>query len=143
MKHRTQGITLIELMVVVAVLAIIASIAVPSYRSYLRRAQRADATAELLRVRTAQEKFFLQNGRYADEDEFDNPLAAGGLGFSGVSEHGYYTIALDPATLTNTTFDAIATATGGQVDDAPCQTFMIDEAGVRDSDPGAITTCWK
>jgi len=143
MKHRTQGITLIELMVVVAVLAIIASIAVPSYRSYLRRAQRADATAELLRVRTAQEKFFLQNGRYATVDEFDNPKNLGGLGFTGTSEHGYYTISIDPVTWTNTTFTAQATATGAQAADSACQTFSITETGVRDSDPGAITTCWK
>jgi type IV pilus assembly protein PilE len=143
MKQHARGVTLIELMVVIAVLAIIASIAVPSYRSYLRRAQRADATAELLRVRTAQEKYFLQNGRYATVDEFDNPKNAGGLGFTGTSEHGYYTIAIDPATFTNTTFTAIATATGGQVDDAPCQTFAINEAGVRTSGPNGITTCWK
>lgn len=140
MKHRMQGITLIELMVVLAVLAIIASIAVPSYRSYLQRAQRADATTALLQLRTAQEKFFLQNGQYADDDQLDT-APPGGLGLPGASEHGYYQITLDRTS--TTTFVATATAQGGQADDDACQSFTIDEAGVRDADPGAITTCWK
>jgi type IV pilus assembly protein PilE len=129
-----------ELMVVMAVLAIIASVAVPSYRSYLRRAQRADATAALLQIRQAQEKFFLQNGQYADAAQLD-VAPPGGLGLSTTSEHGYYTIVLDRPT--STTFTATATATGGQADDAPCGTFTINEMGVKGSSPGAITTCWK
>lgn len=140
MKQHVRGITLIELMVVIAVLAIIASIAVPSYRSYLRRAQRADATTALLQLRTAQEKFFLQNGQYADDDQLDTDPPAG-LGLPTASEHGYYQITLDRTS--TTTFVATATAQGGQEDDAPCQTFAIDEAGVRTSGPNGITTCWK
>lgn len=140
MKQHARGITLIELMVVIAVLAIIASIAVPSYRSYLRRAQRADATAALLQLRTAQEKFFLQNGQYADDDQLDTD-PPGGLGLPGASEHGYYQITLDRTS--TTTFVATATAQGGQADDAPCQTFTINESGVRTSGPNGITTCWK
>ena len=89
-----QGFSLIELMIVVLVIAIIASIAVPSYRSYVLRAQRTDATSALLRVRSTQEKFFLQNQRYMTPAE----LAALAL---NASEHGYYTIASavpDPST---------------------------------------------
>lgn len=140
MKHRARGVTLMELMVVVAVVSIIASIAVPSYRSYLRRAQRADATVALLQLRTGQEKFFLQNGQYADEDQLD-VAPPGGLGLSVTSEHGHYTIEVDRPT--TTTFTATATATGGQADDSACQTFTINEVGVRGSSPNGITTCWK
>ncbi len=142
MKQRLQGVTLIELMVAIAVVAIIASVAVPSYRSYMLRSQRADATAELLRVRTAQEKFFLQNSRYATAAEFDDAPPAG-LGFTGVSEHGYYNVAIAAGAVPNTTYVATATATGGQAADSACQTFTINEAGVRGSGPNGITTCWK
>lgn len=140
MKQRVRGVTLIELMVIVAVLAVIASIAVPSYRGYLRRAQRADATAALLQVRQAQEKFFLQNGQYADDDLLDD-AKPGGLGLSTASEHGHYTVALDR--LTNTTYVVTATAAGGQAEDSACTTFTINELGVRGSSPNGITTCWK
>ena len=80
-----QGFTLIELMIAVVVIAILAAIAVPSYRSYVLRAQRTDATSALLRVRNAQDKFFLQNRRYMDPAG----VTAGGL---DASERGYYTI---------------------------------------------------
>ena len=143
--NRARGVTLIELMVVVLVLSIIASIAVPSYRTYIRRAQRADAKTELMRVRGAQEKFFLQNNRYATTDEFDDLPADGGLGFSGTSEHGHYTIDLPNATAT--TFTARARAAAGQTEDEACMTFTVNELGVRASanaGGGDTTTqCWR
>jgi type IV pilus assembly protein PilE len=143
-SRRARGVTLIELMVVVVVLAIIASIAVPSYRNYIRRAQRADAKTELLRVRRAQEAFFLQNNRYATAAEFDD-AAPGGLGFTGTSENGHFLIDLPNATVT--TFTVRARATGGQVEDGQCQTFTVDEQGTRTATSGGgadtTTICWR
>ena len=140
---RVRGFTLMELMVVMAVLAIIASIAVPSYRSYMLRAQRADATAALLALRSAQEKFFLQNGRYVTAQADMVADKPAGLGLSATSEHGHYNMTIAAGATPNTTFVATATATGGQTKDAPCQTFTINEAGVRSSGPNGITICWK
>jgi len=145
MKHRARGVTLMELMVVVAVLSIIASIAVPSYRSYLRRAQRSDATAELLRVRTAQEKFFLQNIAYTGDFGPAGLNMTPAASATRASEHGFYTItvAVNVAGRPVPNFDVSAAATGGQLDDTACQTFTINEVGVRGSSPNGITTCWK
>jgi type IV pilus assembly protein PilE len=140
MRKRARGFTLTELMVVIAVLALITTIAVPSYRGYMRRANRADATAALLQLRQAQEKFFLQNGQYATGAQLTTAPPAG-LGLSATSEHGYYNIVLNRPT--PTTFTVTATATGGQTGDGPCTSFTINEAGVRGSSPSAITTCWK
>jgi type IV pilus assembly protein PilE len=137
--HGARGVTLIELMVVVVILAIIVSIAVPSYRSYIRRAQRADAKAELLRVRGAQERFFLQNNFYADQAALD------ALGLTGASEHGYYNI--DLPNVTKMTFTARAVATGVQLEDGACRTFTIDEQGQRlatnSSGADNTQTCWR
>src|SRR5690606_27341297 len=60
-----RGVTLIELRPVIVVVAILRTIAVSSYRSYLLRTNRTEARMALLRVQAAQEKFFLQNNRYA------------------------------------------------------------------------------
>jgi type IV pilus assembly protein PilE len=143
MKHRDGGWSLVELMVVVGVLAIIASIAVPSYRSYMLRAQRSDATAALLALRSGQEKFFLQNGRYVTTTVGMTTAKPAGLGLGATSEHGNFNVTLAAGATPNTTYVATATATGGQTKDAPCQTFTINEAGVRSSGPVGITTCWK
>jgi len=63
---RPRGVTLVELLTVVAVLAILSTIAVTAYRSHVVRTNRTDATATLLRVQVAQEKYFLQHNVYAD-----------------------------------------------------------------------------
>ena len=136
-----QGFSLIELMIVVLVIAIIASIAVPSYRAYVLRAQRTDATSALLRVRSTQEKFFLQNQRYMTPAE----LAALAL---NASEHGYYTIASavpDPDRPAMLGFKLTATpvAGGPQATDTKCTSFTLNDTGLRSSAPSPIETCWK
>lgn len=145
-----RGVTLIELMIVVIVVAILASIAVPSYRSYLLRAQRSDARAELLRVRSAQEKFFLQNNAYADDTAEMSAAPPDGLGIAAISEHGHYDLSLetpDPDRPTVLSFRATATAREGQTADSPCQTFTVNELGVRTAENGGGTDttaqCWR
>lgn len=148
-RARERGVTLVELMIVVVVVAILASIAVPSYRSYLLRAQRTDATSQLLRIRTAQEKFFLQNNAYATAGQMTAAPPAG-LGLDAISEHGYYdlTVAIpDPARPGVVSYLATATARGAQVNDQQCQTFTVNDLGTKMAMDGASTnttaTCWR
>jgi type IV pilus assembly protein PilE len=136
-----QGFTLVELMIVVVVIAIIAAIAVPSYRSYVLRAQRTDATAALLRVRTAQEKFFLQNQRYMDPAE----VTARGL---DASERGYYTIVSavpDPDRPAMLGFKLTAAPVAGAPQDADtkCTSFTLNDTGTKGSAPDPVEKCWR
>jgi type IV pilus assembly protein PilE len=134
-----SGITLIELMVVIMVVAILGTIAVSSYRGYMIRSNRTEAKTELLRIQAAQEKFFLQNNRYATGAELDDPPPAG-LGISLVSPSGMYNIDLSAAT--DTTYTARARATKGQLQDtSACQTLTIDESGTRT--PDDASGCWR
>ena len=134
-----RGMTLIELMTVIVVVAVLGSIAVSSYRNYLIRTNRTEARMALLRVQTAQEKFFLQNNRYADDDELAAAPPAG-LGVLTPTERGFYAITIEDYTAT--AYTAVATAAGGQLQDvAACRRFTIDETGARtpDDDSG----CWR
>jgi type IV pilus assembly protein PilE len=135
-----RGITLIELMIVVAVVAILASVAVGSYRNQIIRANRTEATAAPMRVRAAQERFFLQNHRYAKNSELTKAPPEG-LGERATTPNGGYTIKIaDGATAT--TYQAVATATGGQLKDvATCQTLTIDQDGNKT--PAESTGCWR
>lgn len=151
LRRWSRGFTLIELMIVVVVMGILASMAVAGYRQYIRRANRVDATAALLRISAAQEQFYLQNGSYAGNDE----LAAappGGLGLAG-TEQGYYALAIEPpAAGLGTGYRATATAIdgGSQADDTDCRSFAIDQTGQRsattaDGGTGTEITrrCWR
>jgi prepilin-type N-terminal cleavage/methylation domain-containing protein len=65
MRHgRSQGFTLIELMIVVAIVAILTTIAYPNYRDYVIRGQLVDATTGLAAVRANMERYFQDNRSY-------------------------------------------------------------------------------
>src|ERR1700722_11706839 len=65
MRHsRSQGFTLIELMITVAIVAILAAIAIPNYRDYVIRGQLVDATQALAAVRANMERYFQDNRTY-------------------------------------------------------------------------------
>ena len=118
LARRHSGVTLIELMIVIVVLAILGGISVSTYRRYTLRANRTDATTMLLRTQVAQEKFFLQQNRYATSDELTTAPPAGlglGLGSAGETPNGYYVITLDGD---DTHYTATATAQNGQTERA-------------------------
>jgi type IV pilus assembly protein PilE len=146
-RVRQRGVTLLELMTVVMIIGVLAAIAIPSYRTYLLRAQRSDATAALLRVAQAQEKFYLQNNRYATNAELGLGPPAG-LGIVR-TEHQFYTVTL--GAVADNTLSFLATATpvagGPQAKDASCATFTIDQQGTRGAKTSATTDntepCWR
>jgi type IV pilus assembly protein PilE len=138
-RARSRGVTLLELMAVVVIVGILGTIAVSSYRGYLLRTNRTDARMALLRVQAAQEKFFLQNNRYADTAELSPAPADGGLGIAATTPGGHYSITLDADTAT--TYTATATAIGGQTSDsAACQVLTINELGTRTP---SGSECWR
>ena len=69
MHHRkSQGFTLIELMITVAIVAILASIAYPSYTGYVIRSNRTAAQAQMMDIANRQQQFLLANRSYATKD---------------------------------------------------------------------------
>lgn len=150
---RPAGFSLIELLVTLAILAIVMSLGTAGYRQYLQRANRVDATSALLRVAAAQEKFYAQNGQYADNAQLAAAPPAG-LGITG-TERGYYTLSVTPAPVAGglaVGFTATATVDPGsnQRNDDGCRSFTINERGQRAAadDSGvssveATERCWK
>lgn len=142
-----RGMTLMELMVVITIVGLLAGIGVPSYRSYLIRTNRTDATAALLRIAAAQEKFYLQNNRYASTAAELADAPPQGLGIAA-TERGFYSLEVAS---NDATVDFVATArplAGGpqDVDDA-CTVFTISERGLRTAQNSAAAanteTCWR
>lgn len=93
-----RGFSLIELLVTVAVIALLARIALPSYQRYVVKASRVAVQTELLQLASLQEKIYLNTSRYsASVTNHYNGTSANthGLGATGTSRDGKYTITVD------------------------------------------------
>lgn len=133
MASSSPGFTLVELLIVVVIMAILATASIAGYGRYVQRANRVDATATLLRISAAQERFYLQNDAYATTDDELRDPPPNGLGIDG-SERGLYSVALtaDPG---GAAVGYVATASArsdrSQVNDSDCQEFSVDQSGRR------------
>jgi type IV pilus assembly protein PilE len=142
---RHRGVTLVELLTVVVIIAILSSIAVPTYRSYVLRAQRTEATATLLRVQAAEEKFFAQNNNYAGDLAAAPPA---GLGIPAVTASGYYDLRAELLE-EGSGYRIVASPRtgGGQRDDDKCSSFTVDHNGLKTASDvnGRDNTreCWR
>jgi len=138
MRQEQAGFTLIELLIVVAIFAIITTISVTSYRQYMLRANRTDASAFLLRLAAAQEKWYLDNNAYSDDLVDDLKIGV-------TSERGYYNVRItlnaDPAT--GYTAFAEPAADARQNTDKDCRQLSITETGIRESAPKDMDVCWR
>jgi type IV pilus assembly protein PilE len=141
--NRQQGVTLIELMVVVMIIGILAGIAYPGYRAQVMRSHRSDAKIALERLAQSLERCYTNS----TPRTYDGcaPLAAVAAD-TAVSDNGYYSIDF-PADPDATTFTLRATAIGGQLKDTDCRTFTLDNTNVRGAKTAASADnagqCWQ
>ena len=92
---KSNGFTLIELMIVVAILGILAAIAYPSYQGYIEKGNRADMMSEMHNIASQIESRKLARGSYSND-------LVSGLGGSFPSQGtALYTISFSPNPLTS------------------------------------------
>jgi type IV pilus assembly protein PilE len=127
--RRSDGFTLLEVMIAVVVVGILAAIALPSYSAHLRKSARADAQSTLTDAAARQQQFLVDRRRYAGS------LATLGVTPSAdvAAKYAFAVVAVDgpPPTFTLT-----ASATGDQAHDK-CPVLTIDNAGNR-----TPAECW-
>jgi len=144
MRVRMQGVTLIELVIVIVIIGILASIAIPTYSEYVLRTHRVEGKSALLKLAAAQEQYYLQNNTYATAAKLTT-APPGGLGIPATTENGWYTIAIaDGANAAG--YSATATAAGSQTRDAKCTSFTINQLGQKTATKSgggdATDDCW-
>ncbi|MFO7903300.1 MAG: type IV pilin protein [Pirellulaceae bacterium] len=126
--RRSDGFTLIELMIVVVVVAVLAAIAFPAYTNQVQKARRADATTALLGAAQQLERCFTRFNAYNADDCPD----------SFATEGGFYVISIARDA---TSFTLTAAPQGAQAGDTACGTFTLDHRGNRTPLPDA-NRCW-
>lgn len=132
-KHaEAEGMTLIELVIVLAVMGILLAIAVPSYQRHMLRVHRTEAVRVLLQASMCQERIYASDGNYDT-----------GRCHSG-TEYEQYTVTYTPADSLGATFLAMAAPTGAQMAD-PCGSLSLDQNGVRNISGLTVssTKCWN
>ncbi|HKW36488.1 MAG TPA: type IV pilin protein [Burkholderiales bacterium] len=139
MKRQT-GFTLIEVMVTVAIVAILAAVALPSYTAYITRGKIAEATSNLLAMRTKMEQYFQDNRTYVGAC-----VAGTAAALPPANSLKYFVLSCPAGALSATTYTVQA---DGQGTDLAGLTFTIDQANVRRtvSVPAGwtlpATNCW-
>lgn len=64
---KSQGFTLIEMMIVVAIIGILATIALPTYQHYIERGYQSQAHAELVSINNQIKTMMVKNPSWDDE----------------------------------------------------------------------------
>lgn len=129
MRKVQQGVTLIELMIVVAIIAILGAIGYPSYKDMVLESKRSEAMTELLRLADLQERYYLDNNTYGSLSD---------IGGTNASENNYYR--LQVSNTSNSAYTLTATAINTQADDSHCAQLTLDHTGTKG---GTNTDCWQ
>jgi type IV pilus assembly protein PilE len=133
---RVRGFTIIELMIVVVVLALLAAVALPSFLDSLRKSKRTEAFNALTTVQQAQERWRTNEPAYANNLTAAPTADPPGLGLSGTTAGGLYTIALTGVSSTGYTVTAVAVEGKSQASDARCKRMAVRINGAQISYAG-------
>lgn len=134
---KSQGFTLLELMIAVAIVAILSTIAYASYQDQIVRSRRSAAATCLQERAQFMERFYTTNMTYVGAP---NPAACD----AEVSPHYSVSFVAAP-TAKNYTLQAVPVPGSGQAArDTKCGTLSLTAQGVRGEDgtATAASECW-
>ena len=118
-----QGITLIEIMIVVAIIGVLAAITYPSYQQYVIKSKRTDMMSEMQNIATQIQTNKLSQGTYS------NDLVMGLGGNYPAQGTALYQVTFTPDPLTSNWTIVATPEAGGQM--ATDGTLSLDYQGTK------------
>ncbi len=126
---KQQGVTLMELLIVIVIIGILAAIAVPAYANHVKKTRRKMAAGCLQENAQYMERWFTSKMTY------DGATAQ----MCTVEIQPYYTVSLSINAPRQFTASAVPQA--AQADDK-CGTLTLDNKGARTSSGAPVSACW-
>lgn len=142
MKNQ-QGVSLIELMIVVVIVGIIASIAYPAYTEQVQKTRRADCSGALTGLGNAMERFFTVNSTYRGAAASGANTGAPAIYPTACPVDGgaaTYNLRIQQANASTYTLRAIPI--GPQADDK-CGTLTLTNRGLKGITGQATGVTWQ
>jgi type IV pilus assembly protein PilE len=112
--NKNQGMTLVELMVVIAIIGILITLMYPSFQHQIMASRRSDGATQLLRLKLQQEAYRLENTLYASTAQLAMPS----------SEYYVFSVSSESAS----TYTLTAKAISSQKADNKCLSIHIDQS---------------
>ncbi len=144
---KQNGVTLIELMVVVVIVAILAAIVLPNYQSYVMKSHRSAAINAIMNLGSVEARYYTTNNSYSSSMTTLG-YASDPMPVLSTANH-YYDLSVQPPTAANpiaTTFILQAVPVGTQANDA-CGTYTYNYLGQKGSTglgaSESVNDCWK
>lgn len=125
---KTQGFSLLELILVVFILSLLNMFAVPTYKSYLLKAQRIEIKSTLYDLANHLENYRLQNGTYKEAKIYTNRTT-----------NKKYGLKISSATKTEFKIEALLQDV---TQDPDCQKFTLTNKGIKSAFGNDSKQCW-
>ncbi|MBF0435562.1 MAG: prepilin-type N-terminal cleavage/methylation domain-containing protein [Magnetococcales bacterium] len=125
---KSQGFTLVELMVVVTIISLLVAFALPSYSSSVRKSRRSDAQQLMVNMANRQEQYLMDALSYTSSLTTLNFSADSWTCTASACSNSYYSVAVAASSGPPPSYTITATPSGSQLQDG---TLTLSSTGAK------------